>query len=575
MRIKLFIIFSFAFLAFVPARAFAESISSFKELVTINPDSSIAVVEDITYDFGAVAHHGIFRNIPYSYDRGGGKYNLQIKALSVTDGTGIPYKYSTSKTGGNFQIKIGDANTNLTGVREYILHYTVQGAINYFSDHDELYWNATGNDWTVPISNVQIQVAGLEQFGSAVTIACYSGAYGASVPCTQSANTAGVPSFFEPQLMPGQGLTFVTGFPKGFVHQPTNWEKIFQMVRDNVIVLLPIAVFLFMWFLWRKKGKDPLGFSTIVPQYEAPESLTPTEVGAIVDASVDTQDVTAEIIHLAVLGFIKITRLETKKLIFTSTDYQLDLLKPTKDMPERFQQRISEGLFNGSSFDEHLGLQKSSVKISDLKNSFYEDLKAVKDMLYDSVVEKGYFAANPQKVRGGYTVTSAILIIGGIWLGKYLGLYPVLSIIVSAIIIGVFGYFMPALTVKGAQTKQQILGLKLYLSVAEKDRLKFFNAPEKTPERFEKLLPYAIVLGVENEWAAQFESLYTQPPTWYNDPYSHGFNSLLLMHSLNEFSSSTNTVVASHPSRAGSGGSGFGGGGFSGGGFGGGGGGSW
>jgi uncharacterized membrane protein len=148
------------------------------------------------------------------------------------------------------------------------------------------------------------------------------------------------------------------------------------------------------------------------------------------------------------------------------------------------------------------------------------------------------------------------------------------SAIISAIIVFVFGFLMPARTHKGVLAKEYILGLKEYLMVAEKDRIKFHNAPEKNPKQFEKLLPYAMVLGVEKEWAEQFKDIYIQNPSWYNDPSGANFNSLVLLSSLNSFSSSTNSVLTSVPSSASGGGSGFGGGG-GGGGFGGGGGGSW
>jgi uncharacterized membrane protein len=129
---------------------------------------------------------------------------------------------------------------------------------------------------------------------------------------------------------------------------------------------------------------------------------------------------------------------------------------------------------------------------------------------------------------------------------------------------------MPKRTLAGAKLAKQVLGLKLYLNVAEKDRLEFHDAPAKTPERFEKLLPYAIALGVETQWAKQFEGIYNTPPSWYNDRYGT-FSTLALVGSLNHFHSVSSSTLSSSPHSSGSGFSG----GSSGGGFGGGGGGSW
>ena len=148
-----------------------------------------------------------------------------------------------------------------------------------------------------------------------------------------------------------------------------------------------------------------------------------------------------------------------------------------------------------------------------------------------------------------------------------------LALVICGIIIVIFGIFMPSRTKKGVLAQEHILGFKRYLMVAEKDRITFHNAPEKRPELFEKFLPFAMALGVEQAWAQQFEGIYKQQPDWY-DGQGNMFSAVIFANSLNSFSHDMNGAMAA-PSSAGSGGSGLGGGGFSGGGFGGGGGGSW
>ncbi len=561
MKIKLAAFLFAAVFLILPKLANAESINDFASKIVINSDSSINIQETIVYDFGTVPHHGIFRDIPYHYEARGGNYNLRINIDGVFDSAGNPYKYTTGKTNGQVQIKIGDPNLTVVGLQTYVIKYSVKGAINYFNDHDELYWNVTGNGWQVPIANTSAIVTGP---ASVSLVGCFSGSLGSVSPCQQSAIKDGAGEFKHSNLAPGEGLTAVVSFPKGFIHKPTAWEHFQQIIADNWILGLPILTLILMWMLWRKRGKDPLGFSTIIPQYEAPEGLTPIEVGTIIDESADNQDVSAEIIYLATKGYLKITRLEEKILIFNKTDYRLDKLKEAADLPDEFDRSLMESIFGGIS----------SIKLSGLKNKFYNDLAKIKKLVYSTVVTKGYFAKNPSSIRSLYGSLGVIVFFVGLAFIKN-GLYAAAAVIVSGIIIGVFGKFMPAKTIKGAQARQYILGLKMYLSVAEKDRLKFFNAPDKSPDRFEKLLPYAMVLGVEEQWAKQFEGIYNGQPSWYSDPTSHTFNSLFLINSLHNFSASANTNLASRPSSAGSGGSGFGGGGFSGGGFGGGGGGSW
>ena len=562
---------------FLPKISLAEAISSFNSQIKINADASINITETIYYDFGDAAHHGIFRDIPYHYQARGGNYDVKISIGSVTDLDHNPYQYTTSNINGQVEVKIGDPNTTVTGAHTYVINYSVLGAINYFSDHDELYWNVTGNQWQVPIDQATAQVflPGNIPVGQ-IQKQCFEGNSGSTASCSgtsyssPTAVTSDQVSFNQYQLGPSQGLTIVVGFPKGLVTQPSAWQKFLWTLRDNWGLGLPILALLLMFYLWHSKGKDPAGFSTIVAQYEAPEGLTPTEAGTIIDETADNKDISAEIIYLATRGYIKITRLESKILgLFNHTDYQLDLLKDGKDLPNEFEQLMLTALFG----------MATTVKLSQLKNQFYQDLIKIRKSIFKSVVDKGYFLQNPNTVRSLYISGAVLMVFASIWFGAGTqNVYNFLGLITSALIVGAFGYFMPKRTVKGAQAKQYILGLKMYLSVAEADRLKFFNAPEKSPERFEKLLPYAMVLGVEKDWAKQFEGLYSQPPGWYNDPYGGAFNAVIFTNSLHSFSQSAGTTFASRPGGGGGawgGGSGFGGGGFSGGGFGGGGGGGW
>jgi uncharacterized membrane protein len=143
-----------------------------------------------------------------------------------------------------------------------------------------------------------------------------------------------------------------------------------------------------------------------------------------------------------------------------------------------------------------------------------------------------------------------------------------IGFVLSCVIFMVINSLMPAKTVKGVATKEYILGLKLYLQIAEKDRLQFNNAPEKKPEIFEKLLPYAMVLGVDEAWAKEFEGIYTVPPQWYEGYHGGAFSAIAFNHSLSSFNSMASSSMGSAPG-------GSGGGGFSGGGGGGGGGGGW
>ncbi len=558
---------------FVPKIGFAqEQIQSFRTRIQVEQNASLKVKETIVYDFGNAQKHGIYRDIPYKYKARGGNYNLRLTNFSVTDAKGNPWPFVVSNQGKSKRIKIGNVDTFVSGKKTYIISYTVSRAINYFGGYDELYWNSTGNGWQVPIlqSESEIILPGPVVDEQELKVACFAGSLGSSQACSSKTvqNSTSV-KFSQNQLSAFQGLTIVVGFPKGLVRQPTFWENFLETARDNWVLVLPFLTLIFLFYWWRSRGRDP-SVATIVPQYEALDNLSPIEIGTIVDEKADNQDVSAEIIYLATQGYIKITRLEKNILFFNTVDYQLDLIKDPPEFKEEFKNILVKGLFKDG---------KKSVKFSDLKTNFFESLKDIKDEVYKSVTQKGYFLENPQRTRRNYFASGLLIIVIGIILGAGVNqLFLALGLALSGLLFLAFSFFMPVKTKKGAEGKAHILGLKMYLSVAEKERLKFHNAPEKNPERFEKFLPYAIALRVEKQWAKQFEGIYVNPPSWYEGGYRGGFSAVILASSLNSFSQSANANMAARSSGnsgAWGGGSGFSGGGFSGGGFGGGGGGSW
>jgi uncharacterized membrane protein YgcG len=228
------------------------------------------------------------------------------------------------------------------------------------------------------------------------------------------------------------------------------------------------------------------------------------------------------------------------------------------------------------------------IKLSDLKNSFYTRVPIITKSALQTLLDKQYYSNLKIESSGAAKAISSsffILLWGGIIVyhlidsvfsavAVSISPVPIIASVILSIIIGaVFHSLMPAKTIKGVAAKEYILGLKDYLQIAEKDRLNFHNAPEKRPEIFEKLLPYAMVLGVASAWSKEFADIYVNPPSWYEGyPVGGHFNSMLLYSNLSGFNSMASTSMTSMP---GGGMGGSGGGGFSGGGGGGGGGGGW
>lgn len=574
MHKKLFAFTAVAILLFLAGPVLAEEkIDKFYTDIKMNTDASINVVETISYDFGEDERHGIYRDITVFYKARGGNYELRLSDISVVDENENPYNFTTSHSGDYFQIKIGDADKLISGVHTYVIRYTVNRAINYFDDHDELYWNSTGNEWQVPIKEARTTVTLPRPLPEAdVQKTCFFGSYASTEICDSgliSSAALGRPVFdlfFEASdLGPGEGLTVVVGVPAGTIQKPSRAETIWEIIRDNGILFLPLIVFFWLYRRWKKYGKDEKGRGTIIAEYEAPDKMTPAEVGTLYDNRADKHDVSAEIIYLATRGYLKIKRDESGS-VFKSVDYIFTKLKPADDLDKEIDKDIMKGLFK--SGDE--------VKLSDLKYKFASVMQGVVNGLYKNLTSAGYFKNNPLMTKVKYLASGFLLFFLTFFVGAFFGLFGVLAFILSAIIFCVFAFIMPALTKKGAETKEKILGLKLYMTVAEEARIKFHNAPEKNPEQFEKLLPYAMVMKVEKEWAKQFEGIYNVKPSWYDDPSHSGmFNAAFLAGTLSSFdSTAASTLGATVSSSASSGGSGFSGGG-SGGGFGGGGGGSW
>ncbi|HKW06001.1 MAG TPA: DUF2207 domain-containing protein [Candidatus Dormibacteraeota bacterium] len=566
-------------------------ISYFNSVISIGTDSVLTIQEDIGVDFGTQQHHGIFRTIPlrYRYDDSHDRY-YELTVNSVTDGTRpVPY---TTTIGDTAQIKIGNPNAMVSGTQRYLITYRVTGALNSFSDHDELYWNVDGADWGVPKQQVNATVSFptngiISATGPFEKVACYQGPTGSQEACTVN-NTGGSVTYQATRrLSSGEQLTIVAALKKGAVTVPPPMlePRARSFPRDafdvnpltvglSLLVLLAgLALIVRFWWV---HGRDreyltqyyltndaseraaPLfEHDPVVVEFGPPQNLRPAELGLILDESADTKDVTATIVDLAVRGVLTITEVPGKKdWTLTWKPNQVGQLLP-------FEKTLLDGLFSG----------RESVNLSSLKGTFRPTLMSAESQMYADAMGRKLFTTRPDYLRGGRIALGVVLLIaGGLlanWLGTAFGwgLIGAAIAIVGVILIATFR-MMSVRTAAGRDLMQHTLGFRLYMNTAEKYRQQF---AEKA-EIFTQLLPYAIVFGCVTRWAKAFEGIDTsQTNGWYVGPGP--FQAALLASSLQEMNSSISTAVVSSP--GGSGSSGFGGGGFSGGGGGGGGGGAW
>jgi Predicted membrane protein (DUF2207) C-terminal domain/Predicted membrane protein (DUF2207) N-terminal domain len=542
-------------------------IERFEASIDVSPDGSIRVDETIVPRFTGT-WNGIFRTIPVEYRTPQGlNYTLRLDVESVTDAEGQKLKYETSRERHYRKLKIwvpGAVDTT----RTVKLQYRVSNALRFFDEHDELYWNVTGDEWEVPIESVSAIVR-LPAGASGVRATAFRGAYGSTERSDVSVESDGVHVQTSRGLGMREGLTLVVGWNPGLVHRPTTVEKGAAAVYSNLPLAIPPLIFLGMLGLWRKRGRDP-ELAPVATQYEPPANLTPAELGTLIDGKPDMRDITASIVDLAVRGYLHIAETQNERFfgLMSSRDYTFTLKKSRDGWNDlkQHERDLLDALFPGSS---------TSVNLSELKNKFYTHLPGLRNELYGRLVRDGFYTGRPDRVRLlyiilGLVVGAAIAVVSSSIMLS-LGMQPVTGIaagILSGLIVIGFGWFMPSRTPRGTRELEKVLGFREFLSRVEGNRL---ERMVKTPEMFERFLPYAMALGVEDTWAKAFEGIYTTPPSWYTGPGGVGtFRPSVFTHNLGVMSTAAATTMSSAPRS--SGGSGFSGG-SSGGGFGGGGGG--
>jgi uncharacterized membrane protein YgcG len=543
-------------------------IKTFNSDIYLNTDASADITETIVADFSKESHRGIERDIPYSFTS---NRSTPIKLLEAIDEKGQSWKIKKFKENGYLKVQMTTPDDHLmNNETTFIVKYHIDNVFNTYEDHDEFYWNANGTEWTVPTNIVNTTIHSPIKIPEFPQVSCFTGPYGStsrncdfkildektiSISTTKSLNSY-------------EGLTVVFGLTKGTITLPSIFQIAIWFAQDNLIVFLPIAIFLFMFFRWYKYGRDDQEVSnTIVPTFTPPKDLSPTETGTIIDERLDPKDITATIIDYAVRGYIKIKEIETPGLFSKNKDYELELVKPCL-LEKKFEKEIILGIFNQNK----IGQKK---KISELENKFYTHVPHITDSVMEALIAADYFPHNPDTIRATYQFIGFGMVFASFFIANLESGIQIFSISLSGLIIAGFGAIMPRKTTKGTKTYYELKGLYEYINTAEKDRMKF---QEQNNILFEKLLPYAMAFGLIDKWTKAFDGILKNPPSWYYPVGSRGhFNMIMFSNSLNNFSNSTTSNLTTKPGGQGgrgawSGGSGFGGGGFSGGGFGGGGG---
>ncbi|MCX6138781.1 MAG: DUF2207 domain-containing protein [Ignavibacteriales bacterium] len=639
----------------VLATAQSERILSFDCRIVVNEDASLTITEAIKIlSTGVEFQHGIYRDFPTEYkDRYGNDVSVGFDVLSVLrDNTVEPYTLERQQNGK--RIRIGDKDVFLNpGQHIYIIAYTTTKQIGFFESSDELYWNATGNGWRFSIDKATATVKLPRDAGTKITaVGGFTGLQGSrdkNYSKMRSPSGTIVFSTTRP-LLPGEGLTILLAFPKGYVQQPT-WNTLFaDFFSSNISVAVAclgiLLLFIYYMIVWSEFGIDPEK-GTVIPLFDPPDALSPAGMRYIMNMSYDNKAFAATILALAVKGYLTIVE-AGQNFILRHKKNSTAVLTPVEKL-------ISSALFLDDEpvYMDGTDYEKVSHAIKNLRHSLERDFAiryfvinrqyfipgiVFSVILFAVVVFIGDHSLRSLSISGLLSLWTIILamlltrvisqwkivvatgirgsslfvkvsfltllalpLIAGEVFGVYLfgwSASPAIGIVAGILVFinYLFYRLLKAPTRLGRKVMDSIEGFKMYLSTAEKDRLNALNPPERTPELFERFLPYALALDVEQAWSERFADVLSQSkepgctayaPDWYIGSQWNNYGAGTFASS---FSGSFNSAISSSATAPGSnsgfsissGGSsdvsagGFsGGGGSSGGGGGGGGGGGW
>lgn len=577
LRTRLLLLASVSLMHGIACAKPSEYIASFDSHIRINQDASLNITETIVVQAAGIdIRRGIYRSFPTRYGSGY-SYFVSFDVESVRcDGKKVPYHVEKAMNG--IHLYIGDASTFLRpGRYTYEIVYRTARQLGSFPDHDELYWNVTGQDWKFRIERVTARVDLPEHVPAdqlkATAYWGYSESSNQSSVDTNIANGS-VTFTLNESLARSQGLTIVVGWPKGIITGPGLLERIKWAILDIYTLLMLYAIIMIVLFVFMlRKINRGNKEGTIIPLFYPPKDWTPGMVSAFMHHGYDQQAFAADIVGWAVDGFITIRYDEGSW--YGNGTYTLQLTDKKSD------QYIINQLFGSS---REIELDRSyNAKI---ERTFSKLKRQSQDFLeYD-------YIAHCLDVKTLYGFISVVLAfsIFGVDMAYYGGAFTLITFGICVASIAAAIYAFKGYTPKGQMIYREIEGFKLFLSTTEKERMNMVGTPPTmTPSLYEKYLPYAMALGVEERWTEQFTPIFARleketgvvyTPHWYYG--RSGFYSYRRMGSgfSSNLSSSLRSVISSASTPPGSksgfgGGNGGSGGGSAGGGGGGGGGGGW
>jgi uncharacterized membrane protein YgcG len=537
-----------------------ERILSWRSDIDVRADGALDVTETIRVNVeGYQINHGIYRDFPTTYERDGRRVRVGFDVHSV-ERNGQPEPYATERGGNGARVRIGDGDVYLPhGEQTYVISYTTTRQLGFFDGYDELYWNVTGNGWAFPIDRAEAHIRLPRPVAFGPERAFYTG------PQHSTARYAEVVSEGPGEILvrttmplqPYEGLTVAVRWPKGVIAEPPKQTAAQEAVQDGApmaAAILALLVVLGYYFIaWKWAGRGPRA-GTVVPQFAPPEGLSAAAVRYIKRMDYDDRCFAAAIVECGIHGEIKLVEGEkpflgsakttlvhtrgrgglprTERIMLDKLFTGGDSLNMDNENHERFSaaskalQDGLEGAHEGYLFVRNrewawvglvvlataMLLVATSIGLSDFYLTPFEGLVPIVGLGLMALAlflrwrrVKGW----PLNALFGACVLGGmvLLIISFIFLSQAVPfsswgwmLAPLLAL---PVVFSAFAW-MSAPTREGRAVMDRIAGFEQYLSITEEERLEAMHPPERTPELFERFLPYAIALGVENRWADKF-----------------------------------------------------------------------
>jgi uncharacterized membrane protein YgcG len=548
--------------------------------------STLTTIETFVATFPDIdQNHGMKRAIPEKYQSD----PTDITVVSVTDENGSPRPF-TAASDGNGSLVVTSASPNYVhGRQTYVFTYTQHNVTRFFSDtnDDEFYWDTNGTGWAQSFGSVSARVHVPMSLATDLTAgsSCYAGYEGSTTACeltrADGINHDGaretVFSTAVTDIQPYQNVTVAIAFtPHLFVPRDDSYFASPLGVLQLLTVLIGLASTVWSIVVRATVLRNGTGRPTIIAEYDPPPGLDLFTAAIIINRS--SKAAAAQFIDFAVRGRMRIIDTPKEGFFAHGESYQFQLIDASGIIGPPLT--LAQALFGPEL------TPGTTYAMTGTDTALSAQVRKTLQAATAATVTNG-FRKKRQAARTAppalLTLASTILtFVFGVSLlnGNFGGAVPFLLFIPATVILFVVFALLGRvpLTDAGAELRDHLKGLELYIRLAEADRLRMLQSPtgaergavsatdpREVVKVYEKLLPYAVLFGLEKQWAAELGKYYTDAsPDWYTG--TGPFNAGLFASSIGSISTTATNSYSGSSSSGGSGGGGSSGGGGGGGG---------